>query len=47
MDNSNCEDERERDYYDDIDYYDEMSSEMNDIIEDSEFWDAFDYEWDD
>ncbi|WP_271629069.1 hypothetical protein [Caldicellulosiruptor sp. DIB 104C] len=35
---------------DDFDLFDadyEMSSEMDDIVDDLDFWDSFDYEWDD
>ncbi|WAM31597.1 hypothetical protein [Caldicellulosiruptor naganoensis] len=35
---------------DDFDLFDadyEMSSEMDDIVDDPDFWDSFDYEWDD
>ncbi|WP_237738280.1 hypothetical protein [Caldicellulosiruptor sp. F32] len=35
---------------DDFDLFDadyEMPSEMDDIVDDLDFWDSFDYEWDD
>ncbi|WAM33882.1 hypothetical protein [Caldicellulosiruptor morganii] len=43
IDETESEDWVEDFYYDEYD----MSSEMDDIVNDSDFWDAFDYEWND
>ncbi|ADQ42000.1 hypothetical protein Calkr_2575 [Caldicellulosiruptor acetigenus I77R1B] len=41
-----CKEEFENDFeFFDADY--EMSSEMDDIVDDPDFWDSFDYEWGD